>query len=305
VAVTYGGGGDGGLPPTLFVKRNLAELTFPPEMYLTECLFYRDVVSGLDIEVPRIFAMEVDETTGAFLLLMEDLGRRARLGIATEPTTIDEVASVLDDLAALHAPFWGSARLDDELTWLQTAATGIFSRFWQEAGPRLARRHLESGLRADAVQSSPWVHDRLWVAFARLADVVSEAPHTMLHGDVHVGNTYFVPRGRGGLLDWQLMLKGSWSVDVAYLVMTALEPGARADHERELLRHYLGALRSRGVDAPADDAAWTIYRQNAVWGVVMWAVTPRGVHSDEVQAVSLARCVAATEDLGTLALLDA
>jgi hypothetical protein len=32
----------------------------------------------------------------------------------------------------------------------------------------------------------------------------------------------------------------------------------------------------------------------------MWLVTPEGVHSEDVQATSLARCVAATEDLDAL-----
>jgi hypothetical protein len=104
-------------------------------------------------------------------------------------------------------------------------------------------------------------------------------------------------------LDWQLMLQGSWSVDVAYLVMSALEPQARAANERDLLRSYLDALRTRGVGPPDEDDAWMLYRQNSVWGVVMWLVTPEGVHTDAVQSISLARCMAAVEDLDGLGAL--
>ena len=76
-ALTYRPGHDGGLPTSMFLKRNLAEFTFPPEMYLTECRFYRDVAPHLDLESPAVYGMEFDEATGAFVLLMEDLGARA------------------------------------------------------------------------------------------------------------------------------------------------------------------------------------------------------------------------------------
>jgi aminoglycoside phosphotransferase (APT) family kinase protein len=303
LALTFRDGNDGGLPASMFLKRNLAEFTFPPEMYLTECRFYRDLAPHLDLETPAVYGLEIDETTGAFVLLMEDLGARARLGIATDPVTPDEVASVLDDLAVLHAPYWASERVRRDLPWLQRPDESTFVRFWQEAGPKLARKNL-AGHRAAVVADAPWVHDRLWPAFDRLVEELAGAPRTVLHGDVHIGNTYFVPGQRGGVLDWQLMLHGSWVVDVGYLLTSAFEPEVRARHERDLLREYLAALRAQGVDAPGDDDAWQQYRRSAVWGVVMWVVTPDGVHTDAVQVTSLRRAVAAAEDLESLALLE-
>jgi hypothetical protein len=293
-------------PATVFLKRNLESFTFPPEMYLTECRFYRDLAPELEIETPEIFGMEIDESTGAFTLLMEDLqARNVRLGIATEAVSSDDVASVLVTLAALHARYWNSPRLDHELSWLELPTTSPFVSFWQKAGPKLARRHVEHGHRGTVVEGSSWVHDRVWQAFAALQSRISEGPRTVLHGDVHVGNTYFVPDAPGGVLDWQLMLQGSWSVDVAYLVMTALDPKVRAASERELLGVYLRELSARGVDPPPEADAWELYRKNAVWGVVMWLVTPEGVHSEGVQATSLHRCVRATEELDALGALGA
>jgi len=326
--VACAAGGDAGLPRTMFLKRNLAEFTFPPEMYLTECFFYRDVLPllssqaptttatvgkaavaaspGLSIETPRVLGMELDEATGAFVLLMEDLRERgARLGIASEAVTPDEVASVLTTLAALHAPFWGSSRLDAELPWLERTTTSPFVRFWRDAGPKLSRRHLAAGHRGAVVGDRSWVHDRVWTAFAALQDDLAVSPRTLLHGDVHVGNVYFLPDGPGGILDWQLMLQGSWSLDVAYLIMTALDPGPRAVNERDLLRVYLQELARLGVEPPRDAEAWDLYRRNAVWGVVMWLVTPEGVHADAVQATSLERCMIAAEELEALGALGA
>jgi aminoglycoside phosphotransferase (APT) family kinase protein len=306
LAVRYARDADAGLPTALFVKRNLADFTFPPEMYLTECRFYRDLAPELSLETPAVYGMEVDESTGAFVLLMEDLAARgARLAIATDPVSPDEVASVLKTLAALHAPLWETARLHSDLSWLELPTTSRFVDFYQNSGRQLSRRHLESGRRAEVAADRTWVHDRVWTAFGALLPAISRGPRTVLHGDLHVGNTYFLPGGAGGVLDWQLMLQGSWSVDVAYMIQTALDAGTRAQHERELLRSYLSELESRGVDAPKETDAWDLYRQNAVWGVVMWLVTPDGVHTDAVRAISLDRCMTAVEELDTLDALRA
>ena len=257
--VRYGPGRDGGVPTELFLKRNLAEFTFPPEMYLTECRFYRDLAPRLAIETPEVFALTVDESTGDFTLLMEDLRSRGRgLGVATEPVTVDEVAAVLRTLAALHAPFWVRADLATEFPWLDSPLDSAFVRFWCDAGPRLARRHLGDRHRGRVVGDRPWVHDRVWAAFGALVADLATGPETVLHGDVHVGNTYYLPASdgatpRGGILDWQLMLRGNWSVDVAYVVMTALDPATRAAHERSLLRGYLAELARLGVDPPDDE----------------------------------------------------
>ena len=63
------------------------------------------------------------------------------------------------------------------------------------------------------------------------------------------------------------------------------------------------ALRLGDI-APAWDEAWLRYRQNVLYGVAMWLITPNGVHDDDVQDLNLMRCLAAGEDLDTLGALS-
>src|SRR3546814_4086106 len=63
----------------------------------------------------------------------------------------------------------------------------------------------------------------------------STLPQTLLHGDTHLGNTYLLPGSGGGLLDWQLMVRGYHIHDVNYLITTALPIGERRAQERDLL----------------------------------------------------------------------
>jgi aminoglycoside phosphotransferase (APT) family kinase protein len=176
-------------------------------------------------------------------------------------------------------------------------------QFWKQIGPRLARRHTERGHRAPLVDRAVWTDDALWAGFDRMLDALDAGPHTLLHGDVHAGNVYYVGGDTGGLLDWQLALRGCWALDFAYIVTTALDPDQRVAHERELLAFYLSELARHGVTPPAPGEAWDQYRRHVLYGVLMWLVTPDGVHSDAAQVGYLTRCLDAAERLGTLAAL--
>ncbi|MGE0879066.1 MAG: phosphotransferase [Acidimicrobiia bacterium] len=303
LGLTYAPGRSGGLPEKMFLKRNLETFSFPTEMYSNEIYFYRDASTSVDIETPLVYGLEFDEAATRFWILMEDLSLRdgVRIGICTDHTTTDEVASVLSTLARLHAPLFDSPRLATDFPWLRTPLDDPSSQFWRKIGPRLTEKHLAKGHRAGMVDQTRWPYDKLWAAFERLNEVNSAAPHAMLHGDVHAGNVYYVAGAAGGVLDWQLMVKGNVALDVTYVISTALTPEDRRTHERDLVAGYQRELTALGaVPAPTFDDLWLAYRQNILWGVMMWLITPNGVHSDLVQNTSLERGLIAGEQLDTL-----
>jgi hypothetical protein len=291
------------LPPTVFVKRNLERFSFPTEMYANEVRIYRDVLPGSGLEAPAVFALETaPDDDACFVIVMEDLSERpgARLGHVLEPVTPDDVDGLLETLSRLHATWWDSPGLSRLLPWAKEPRRDPAMTFWSEVGPRLTRNHLQRGHRAHLVDQRRWNPDLLFEAFRRMVEACSGGPLTLLHGDVHAGNVYYVKGGPGGLLDWQLSLRGNWALDVTYLLTTALTPADREANEQALLAGYLGRLRARGIAPPSDDEAWLRYRQHALYGVMMWLITPQGVHTDEAQGEFLRRCLAAADDLGTL-----
>ncbi|MCP5115060.1 MAG: NADH-quinone oxidoreductase subunit M, partial [bacterium] len=51
-------------------------------------------------------------------------------------------------------------------------------------------------------------------------------------------------------------------------LITGLGTDARRAHERELIAHYLGELRARGVaEPPGEEEAWELHRKTVVWGL--------------------------------------
>lgn len=149
--------------------------------------------------------------------------------------------------------------------------------------------------------------DRLLAGVQALQRHQSTLPQTLLHGDTHFGNTYRLPNGVAGLLDWQLMVRGYAMHDVSYIIATGLSIEDRRGSERDLLAYYLDRLSQEGVaNAPSMDTVWNEYRHMMVWAVYIgWLTTPVVNYGWEINVMNHLRLTTAYEDLETAKLVDA
>ena len=302
--LTYAEGSAGDLPERLVLKTMLVTPHAPSEMYETEVRFYNELRPSLSVETPRCYAASFDPATGQFGLLLDDLTQRgARFPNATAPVSVDEVGALLDQLASLHAQFWQSSRFATDLAWVATPNAGGMSGIFERHGLAIisdqVRRH---PFKQELIAPLGLSIDELWDALTVAERSLELAPTTLLHGDAHIANTYLLPDGTGGLLDWQLQVRGCWAHDVAYLISTALDPDVRRAKGRVLLGRYLDALASRGVhDTPSPDEAWEWCRRAVLWGLVIgWLITPPENYGTEITAANTRRMVAAVEDFDAL-----
>jgi aminoglycoside phosphotransferase (APT) family kinase protein len=306
VRVRYAAGTGGGLPEVLFIKTSLTRqmLVADPHMYLTEVYFYDRLRPEIEFETPAVYACEIDEQTNRFAVVIEDVAQRsARFPTALSGLSGTDLMPLMTTLAALHAANWGRADLESQFPWLESASTGKTAEWWlSDEG----RQNIDIELREDykrmAVDPERNPLHRMYEAFARLQTASDTGPRTVIHGDVHIGNAYQVP-DEFGLLDWQLMRVATWANDVSYPILTALDVEERRASERELLRHYLAELTTRGVAAPSWDDAWLSYRQQALWGVITWTITPTAMYSRALLDALIRRAVTAVHDLDTYAAL--
>ncbi|MET0240663.1 MAG: phosphotransferase, partial [Sphingobium sp.] len=116
--------------------------------------------------------------------------------------------------------------------------------------------------------------EALIAAMRKLAALDAGRPQFLLHGDSHAGNAYRTAQGPG-LIDWQLLQRGGWALDAAYHICAVLPVDLAEREERNLLGHYLETMRGHGLTMPDDEAAWLLYRQAAVYGYYLWAITRR------------------------------
>jgi hypothetical protein len=279
----------------------------PDAMYINEVRFYRTIRSDLAIEAPQCFGSVFDETHRSFGVLMEDLTLRgARFPNALTSVTVDEIRGLVATLAALHARYWESPTFGSDLQWLATPISGGMYPTFQTLGLDLIRNQVETNAyKAEALEPLRKSVDELWDALWRAQRMLATGPQTLLHGDPHIANTYLLPDGHGGFLDWQLMVKGRWAHDFAYVLITGLASEDRREHERDLLRFYLDELRRHGVERPpGQNEAWLRYRQAAIWGLVIgWLITPTENYGEAITAANISRLVAAVQDLETLEAL--
>jgi hypothetical protein len=297
--------------PRVFTLINIYQKFFPhaPEsMYLNEVRFYHDIRPELDIETPQVFASAFDERTGQFGVIMEDLRlRSARFPNATTPIALEEITDLVTTLARLHARFWDSPRLESDLNWVPTTSSGGMYPVFDAIGLDLIRDQVKKNqFKQDLIAPLNRSVDQLWKDNWRVQEILNKGPNTLLHGDSHIGNTYLLPDGRGGLLDWQLMVRGRWSHDLTYLMVSGLDTETRRKHERNLISVYLDELRRQGVEQPpSPDEAWTLYRQSVVWGLVIgWLITPPQNYGRAITEANISRQVAALQDLESFQALE-
>ena len=279
----------------------------PDAMYINEVRFYRTIRGNLSIEAPECFGSIFDEANRSFGVLMEDLTLRgARFPNALTSVTVDEIRGLVATLAALHARYWQSPSFDSELRWLATPVSGGMYPVFQALGLDLIRNQVETNAyKAALLEPIGKTVDELWDALWKAQQMLATGPQTLLHGDPHIANTYLLPDQRGGLLDWQLMVKGRWAHDFTYLLITGLASEDRRTHERDLLSFYLDELRRHGVESPPkQNEAWLRYRQAAIWGLVIgWLITPTENYGEAMTAANISRLVTAVQDLETLEAL--
>lgn len=234
-----------------------------------EADFYDKLAPLLSIRRPHCVATVINRENPFGVVIMRDLiVDGARFCSALEPFNAEQAAESLEQLARLHI----GRGLIDKMPWIRPRIAELAQAAYiplptlQEMldGPRgegLPRRTRDAALLLDGLKA--------------LAALDAGRPHYLVHGDSHAGNIYRTADGPG-LIDWQLLQKGGWALDVAYHICAVLPVEVAEREERALLRHYLDTMRGMGSAVPdSDEEAWAAYRVSLVYGYYLWSITRR------------------------------
>ncbi|MEP9392970.1 hypothetical protein ABLE94_12015 [Gordonia sp. VNK1] len=293
------------LPTQLFVKTNFdnvfGELFTAAGIYHAEVKFFNDVLPAVDIPTPRCLHAELSDEDGSFVLVLEDVVA-ADWGKAEEPIDWVRAEAVLKAMARYHAHFWNSPKLDD-LEWVWTPNEGpqadAIKMFSDYASEKLAAGTVFDHPVPEALRDS----ERVKRAVEALLRYDAEVPRTLLHSDPHLKNLGFHLSGEPIFVDWQVLRKGCWALDVSYFLSTSLSTDDRRAHERDLVTGYLKELAGYGIDVPADEA-WLQYRAQPLYGLLVWLATPVEMQPEAAVRAFTLRFLAAAEDLDTMGAID-
>lgn len=245
------------------------------------------------------------------MFLMEDVATSKDVTFG-DPTLhyIDRnrAEAIVTTLATLHGNLWESRRFDGDL-----AAVKDTGRWQLDVNDTIAfpKRTVIGFDRAEPVFPDEFRRHRndVFEALMTSLSLHRSAATTLLHSDVHSRNWYLTPDGGMGLYDWQLLSRGSWAMDVAYALSSALTVDDRRAWERELVALYTDRLHAAGgPDIPFDEA-WLAYRQQPFHGLVFWLYTigagrmQPAMQPDEVSLANLERMTNMIVDLESFAAL--
>ncbi len=298
-------GQDAGLPTDLFTKSTASFtqrlLLGSADVLAGETQFFMTFRPAVTMEAPRGHWGGVDERSWRSIIILEDIAvsKGATFVQPTTPLSRGQVEDVLRNMAACHGTWWDSP----ELKVLKTP-TDHYDNVAQmldfegrcKVGMERARSVIPRALLGQA--------DRMWRGTEEgLRVCTDDMPDTLLHGDPHAGQTYVTAGGAMGLTDWQAVMRGGWSYDVAYFIGSACRPEDRRAWERELLEHYLQHLEQAGGVVPSFDEAMLRYRQSMFYPYSAWAFTigrawyqPK-MQPDEISLAIIERLATAIDDL--------
>ena len=235
---------------------------------IREADFYSHVAPRVNVRVPLCVSAIVDRERQQGAIIMRDLiADGARFCSALEPFAAEDAAASLEQIARLHAGRF----LLDEYDWI-TPRIGDLAKAQYVPIPML--QEMLNGPRGEGLPAATLDAERLVQAMKALAARDEQRPQYLVHGDCHAGNIYRTSEGHG-LIDWQLLQRGGWALDVGYHVCAVLPVDVAEREERNLLRHYLSVMRGLACDVPEDEEAWSQYREAVIYGYYLWAITRR------------------------------
>lgn len=212
--------------------------------YEREISFYREIAPTAPLRTPRCYHADHDRSSGAFILLLEDLTPMTP-GDDMIGFSEGQAAAACREIARLHAGWWqGHDRLNS-LPWIRATGPAYFNAYPQRWASfstrmedRLPKRLLTVGSRLSRNVDTLRTH-------------LDQAPVTFIHGDYRPENLFLdgAADDTGGVavIDWQLAGIGPGVVDVGRLLGwgAAVEKGS-VDY-RALVQVYHEALVGIGV----------------------------------------------------------
>ena len=253
-----------GAPETMFCKLppndDRRDTIIATGMGQRESRFYAELAPSVAMRVPEAHVALTDDD-GMFALLLEDLVLSGcDVSDGTWGIPPDAAAGAVEDLASLHLRFEDPARRAAEAPWVtvQRPKSNSYGATMLRYGIENHRDRLTDSF-VDIAQLYITHHDEL-------QGLWHEGPHTIIHGDPHIGNL-FMDHGRVGFLDWGIINVNTPMRDISYFITMAMSIEDRRAHERDLLRFYLDLRRAAGAAEITFDDAWRAHRVHASYNV--------------------------------------
>jgi hypothetical protein len=224
----------------------------------TEAGFYRELASRVQVPIPKAYHCDSANDGHDFVLVMQDLTPAVQ-GDEVAGCSVHAATLAAKAIAGLHAPFWCDEKIADfphvvipKTTPELADGVGIAVRMAADVTLRDFGSHLSD-------EDCRTIDEAANMTPAWLTSTPER--FSILHGDYRLNNVLFAPDESWiSVVDWQSTMIGLPTRDLAYFVVSGLQPERRCESERELVNVYTRALRGHGVTNYDEDTCWQDYR---------------------------------------------
>ena len=234
--------------PTARTELHVRAQVFQPG--IRENWFYSAVAAQSPLRVPRCYLNDTDLTSGASVLLLEDLSP-ATPGNWTAGATLEQARLALESVARFHARWWGQSQsreiqeLNQLLSGNSEDETNLVQDLFDVAWPQFLDQ-MRTALPEDVRQLGEAIVGNMQM----VDDFIDSGSPTLVHGDYRIDNMLFGEEDGEPIywvIDWEDVCFGSGMIDVSWFLGGCLRI-EEIHQEKDLLRLYHQGLVSNGVE---------------------------------------------------------
>ena len=246
-------------------------------IYLRELRFYEQLAERSLISVPEVFFSDYDNSSGNFILLMEDMAP-AEQGDQLQGCSLAQAELAMIEIAKLNGSSWQNKEIFG-LEWMPGSLADFLNAetvkvLWELFLIKHSARF------SDEEKSMASEFATLFDNYAKRM----ERQQCLVHCDFRIDNM-LLASSKGGkpisTVDWQTLTVGSATFDAAYFIGTSLPNELRRQHQKVLLQRYHSELIHYGATAYSFDDCWQDYRWFSFSGFVMALVASSTVECTE------------------------
>ncbi|MEM9204532.1 MAG: phosphotransferase [Actinomycetota bacterium] len=266
--LTYGTGAGpataiGKIPTTDSGLKPIGDLL---DVYNREHRAYAEIIPQLKVRTPRAWLNLGNAETGAYCLVLEDVGHLAA-GDHHAGGTLAQARAAVTAAAGVHSRWWNKV---DALEWvppidspLNMGLQGMVEASW----PMVVDRYGEI-LGADVIAHL----ENFIPTMSEMLVAYGPVSNTLVHNDFRLDNMFF-DGDELLLIDWQVVGRGDGMGDIAPFLSCNLDVDLRREHEADLFGLYHRLMSEAGAGYVDFDDLITSYRLSLNFWLANWCNT--------------------------------
>jgi hypothetical protein len=232
-------------------------------VYGREHRAYAEIIPQLRVRTPRAWMNLGDEASGAFCLVLEDVGELTA-GDHHAGGTLAQAKAAMSAAAGVHSRWWNQV---DDLDWVPPIDSPLnmgLQDMYEASWPAVIDMYGEL-LGTDVI-----AHLEAYIPTVRsMLTAYGHVSNTLVHNDFRLDNMFF-DGDELLLIDWQVIGRGDGMGDLCPFLSSNFDPSFRRRYETELFRLYHDQMSEAGAGYVAYDDLIASYRMSLNFWLANW-----------------------------------